>query len=176
MASVRDDGGMLRMPRWTTLAVIVAAGALLGACDKSTPEPTPTGPDPATAPVTAPTSGPAPGAGMLAGITVHRTGGIAGVDEELVVTPAGAWTYTNKKTGATEKGAFTADQGLAIAELASDPGLVQQFTQSGASGECADGFKYAIDVADKGYAFQDCGQLKPLVASLLKKLTDATPL
>jgi hypothetical protein len=165
---------MLRMSRWTTLAVIVAAGAALSACGGSSPEPTPS--PTGAAPVTAPTSGPAPGAGMLAGITVHRTGGIAGVDEELVVTPAGAWTYTNKKTGATEKGAFTADQGLAIAELASDPGLTQQLTQSTASSDCADGFTYAVDVADTDYAFSDCGQLKPLVASLLKKLTDATPL
>ncbi|MFC7482193.1 hypothetical protein ACFQX7_22230 [Luedemannella flava] len=117
-----------------------------------------------------------PGAGMLSGITVHRTGGIAGVDEKLVVTPAGSWTYTNGRTGKTETGNFTPDQALALTEIASDPGLPQAIADSAPKGVCNDGFNYAIEVAGRSHRLEDCGELKPLVGALLGKLTEATPL
>ena len=148
MAGLGDDGGMLRTFRLTTLAVVVATSALLGACGGQK-APTPTTPTTGAAATTAGSPAAVPGAGMLSGITVHRTGGIAGADETLVVAPAGTWTYVNKKTGATEKGAFTPEQGLGLAQIASDPGLTQQIADSASAGVCNDGFTYAIDVSGK---------------------------
>ncbi|WP_344088525.1 hypothetical protein [Luedemannella helvata] len=163
---------MLR--KWIPLAVVVAAGTLLSGCGGQKPT-APTSPD-ATSVVTQNATGAPPGAGMLSGITVHRTGGVAGVDETLAVTPAGAWTYRNAKTGATETGTFTPDQALALTEIASDPALPQQIADSAPKGACNDGFTYALEVSGKSYDVEDCGEVKPLVGALLAKLAEATPL
>ncbi len=160
---------MLR--KWIPLAALVAAGALLGGCGGQQPS-TPDATSGATQNVTAAP----PAAGMLSGITVHRTGGVAGVDEKLDVTPAGAWTYTNAKTGKTETGTFTPDQALALTGIMSDPALPQQIADSAPKGVCADGFKYLIEVSGKTYRVEDCGEVKPLVSALLAKLGEATPL
>jgi hypothetical protein len=166
LARTGHYGDMMRVSRWTltfSLAGLFAAGLLAGCGDNNTPgTPTPGQTTAAPAPV-----------GQT--VTVQRTGGIAGVSEMIVIGADGAWTFTDQKSGKTEKGQLTPAQLMQLAQLALDPRVGAE-AQASAAAVCNDAFQYAITAGDQSYRFEDCGQDKPALKALLTLITGSTPL
>jgi hypothetical protein len=109
-------------------------------------------------------------------VTITRTGGFAGVNQEIVVMSDGAWTYTDKRTGSSQQGQLTADQLDQLGRLVSDPEFTQARPASrGAS--CADTFIYTIAVGDLSINFDDCnGKDQPGIKAVIDFITTATPM
>src|SRR5215467_901448 len=94
-------------------------------------------------------------AAALPSITVVRTGGIAGVNDKLVIGPDGAWTATDKR-GTTRTGQLTADQIAAVRALATAPGLAGEAGHTAGPSNCADAFDYAVTVGPRQVGYVDC--------------------
>jgi hypothetical protein len=161
---------MEAMKRTLTLAFGAAlVAAVTAGC--ATPASTPASPSSSSSPAS-------PSGTAVAGLpslTITRTGGFAGVNQSLAITPGGAWTYTDKKSGATATGQFTPTQLTQFAQLALDPRIATELAQSPTS-VCADAFDYELTVGTVKAAFEDCTQSRPAVQSLLAFLTDTTAL
>jgi len=158
------------------LFTVVAAGVMLAGCA------TPGTPGSAGTAGTA-TSSATPGdttttpsnPGVPAGaVTVTRTGGIAGVHQTLAVSADGSWIYTDTKTGATQRGMFTADQRTAVVQLLSNPAMLAQLSQHSTAGVCNDGYVYTIAMGTEQFSFTDCGG-EGLPKQLIAALSAATP-
>lgn len=123
------------------------------------------------------TSGPTtpPGRAMDK-VTITRTGGFAGVNQELTVMPDGAWTFTDKRSGSSQQGQLTADQMAQIGRLVSDPNFAQARPPSrGAS--CADTFIYTIAVGELSINFDECdGKDQPGVKAVVDFISSVTPM
>lgn len=87
-------------------------------------------------------------------VSVHKTGGIAGVDETLTVDAKGAWTQTTR-TGTTS-GQLTDIQVKALQELASDPRLQTEARRSTPATNCADAFNYTVRIDSVEIQYVDC--------------------
>jgi hypothetical protein len=114
-------------------------------------------------------------AATLPGLSLTRTGGFAGVNQTLTVTANGSWTYTDKKTNATETGQFTPAQLGQLAQLAADPRLTSEALQS-SNRTCTDAFQYTITVGTMNATVQDCAEDRPAARALLGFLIDNTAL
>jgi hypothetical protein len=121
-----------------------------------------------------PTSSP-PGKAMDR-VTITRTGGFAGVNQELTVMPDGAWTYADKRSGSSQRGQLTAEQMAQLGRLVSDPNFAQARPPSrGAS--CADTFIYTIAVGDLSINFDECnGKDQPGAKAVIDFVSSATPM
>jgi hypothetical protein len=108
-------------------------------------------------------------------ITVTRTGGIAGVNEMVVIDASGNWTYTDQRQGKSQKGQFTAAQMAQLGQAALDPRLAQEVRDK-ATTVCSDAFQYDLTVAGQTYRFEDCGQARPAVQAVLAAIAEVTPL
>ncbi|MGH3648466.1 MAG: hypothetical protein ACRDTM_14980 [Micromonosporaceae bacterium] len=108
-------------------------------------------------------------------ITLSRTGGIAGVDQRVVVEPEGAWTYTGD--GKRKTGELTDQQVSKLQSLAMDERLPAEAKRQD-SGECADGFEYSLKAGDVSLTAVDCGGFdnRPVFSELVDLLVDATPM
>src|SRR4030088_379791 len=78
------------------------------------------------------------------GVTVTRTGGLAGVLQVLAVAADGSWTFTDRRAGTSQQGKLTTAQHQDLARLLTDPALAAESHRSPAPGSCADGFRYTI--------------------------------
>ncbi len=157
------------------MAVLALLGwALVTACQPVSGVPSPSG---------SATSGEAP-SGTTGGTTsapkvsIVRTGGIAGVRQQLTVAPDGSWVYTDRRTDKVERGRLTEAQRLQLARIAADPALAQEARRSDPPGPCADMFVYAMTIGDYSYGYAPCGvgTRRPLTEQVLNLLSDATPL
>lgn len=103
-----------------------------------------------------PTGGAAPAA---ATVTVTRSGGIAGVRDEVIVDPLGAWTATGK-SGTHKTGDLTAEQQAQLQALAADPKLAEEAKQARKPTKCRDAFNYTVAVTagqvQRQVAYTDC--------------------
>jgi hypothetical protein len=88
-------------------------------------------------------------------VTIHRTGGIAGVSDTLTIEASGAWTATDK-AGTQRHGQLTAAQIDSIRTLATDPRLADEATRSRPPTQCRDAFDYSIDAGSVHVAYTDC--------------------
>jgi hypothetical protein len=139
--------------------------------------PTPTaGPPTAGSPTSAPankvtTSASSAGTDIRQAVTVHRTGGLVGVDQTLVVTADGRWVF-GKQTGR-----LTADQQSTLQALLSSPKLAAE-ARLKPSGVCNDGFDYTLTTARVGLHYTDCGgpDRPPTAVAIVELLSGATPL
>jgi hypothetical protein len=153
-------------PLLTRLVVpfaMVLLAAPLSACAGGTATPgaaSPTGS--ATAPATT--------------VTLTRTGGLAGVNEQVTVEPDGSWTYVGRS--GKDSGRLGAADLATLVRLVTDPGLAG----AGASptpGSCADGFTYRLSAGDVSTGAVDCGTLAaqhPTLAQVVDLLVRATPM
>lgn len=131
----------------------------------------------ATDPPVPPGSEGTPAAGAFEGMVVTRTGGIAGVMQSLIITPEGAWTYADERSGGSENGQLTAAQRQQLVSMLSNPALAAEAARPSAEG-CADAFLYVLAVVQATYQYEQCGNpsQRPLTEQLLAFLTDATAL
>src|SRR3954464_9791138 len=97
--------GIATISALTACATGSTSGATSPVPSATSPVPSATTVPPTTPPPTTPGgsvgSGPV---GQLLSLTVTRSGGIAGAMDELVIGPDGSWTFTNRKTAATQRG------------------------------------------------------------------------
>src|SRR2546430_2134077 len=69
-----------------------------------------------------------PSSPSAAAVTLVRTGGFAGVHDQVVIAPDGTWVRTDR-TGAQRTGRLTDPQRDALSRLAADPRLVDESTR-----------------------------------------------
>jgi hypothetical protein len=109
----------------------------------------------------------------LGPVTVQRTGGIAGVQEEVTVQPDGSWGRTG--TGRTTRGRLPADRNETLTRMAGDPALRDEAARTPAPSACADAFQYTLRFADLRVTWTDCGASAPAAASRIARfLLDGT--
>lgn len=127
-----------------------------------------------------PNTSPSPGGGtsaLLSTVTITRTGGIAGVMQMVVIKPDGSWTYTDKKTGASQSGKLTQAQVASLTAMATDPALGAE-ARMGPLGVCNDSFVYTISIGEIQYRYDQCSgpTKRPATSKLVNAVVDATPL
>jgi hypothetical protein len=136
----------------------------LAACTAD-PAPGPS-PLPSTSPSLAPPTTVAPSPTVrAAGVTVERTGGFVGIDQNISVEPDGRWTYYRSRVGAgggtPVRGRLNDDQLADLQALLADPNLGREV---GESSDCADGFNYTLVTGPTKIQWADCGTGSPSVA------------
>jgi hypothetical protein len=100
-------------------------------------------------------SGITAGTDSLPAITVRRTGGLAGVDDQLVVDTDGAWVTTDK-AGGRRTGHLTAANVAAVRALATDPHLATEADRPTTATRCQDAFDYAVTIGAVRIRYADC--------------------
>jgi hypothetical protein len=134
---------------------------------------------PTTAPPAtgAPTSAVPPPTARAAGVTVERTGGFVGIDQNITVDPDGRWTYYRNRVGAgggtPVRGRLNDTQLADLRTLLADPKLGREV---GESSECADGFVYTLVTGATKVQWADCGTGSPPTAmQVVELLSESTP-
>ena len=181
--------------RYPRIGALIALLLLATACTQDNPRVSqvpPTGPEITGAPGSTaspgtpgnptdepvpPGTGGTPAADAFEGMVVARTGGIAGLMQSLIITPDGAWTFADERSGASEQGQLTAAQRQQLISLVTNPALAVEAAKPGAEG-CADAFLYVFALVQATYQYEQCGDpsQRPLTEQVLKLLTDATAL
>ncbi|HZM76107.1 MAG TPA: hypothetical protein VFC19_10290 [Candidatus Limnocylindrales bacterium] len=151
--------------RTATLILLLVAG-----CTTPAAEPTPS--DSPAAPAT--TAAPQSPATVNLTITIRKTGGIAGVNDTLVVDAKGNWTRTTKS--GTKTGQLTPEQLAQAAKLATDPRLIAEAQTPQPSTNCADAFVYAVSIGTATVTYSDCGSgsSPPATTALVRYLDQVT--
>jgi hypothetical protein len=104
-------------------------------------------------------------------IKYEITGGLAGIQERLVIQPAGDATIVSRQTPDGQSGtrfSLSASAGAALRKTVGDAHLDTLPKASGPTG-CADCFEYSITYGDMTYAADDssiAGRAKPVIAAL----------
>ena len=93
--------------------------------------------------------------GSTATVSVTRSGGFAGVGDRVEIAADGTWTATDRD-GARRTGQLSGRQRTELAELARDPGLAAEATQTRPPTRCADAFTYEVTVGGTRVSFVDC--------------------
>jgi hypothetical protein len=177
------------------LPIALAALALAG-CDAATPSGSPTpggspaaassiGPAPSpssAAPSSAAPASPSPGRtspGLrIEGVTLVRSGGIAGLADTIEVRPDGRW-WRGDRRGATKRtGKLNAAQAAQLQKLVMDPRLLAEADQARpGTTNCRDAFSYLLVARHQLIRYTQCpGEGKPpevtmQIAALLLDVT-----
>ncbi len=101
-------------------------------------------------------------------VTVQRTGGIAGVQDEVTVQPDGSWGRAGR--GPATRGRLPADRDATLTRMAADPALRAEAARTPTDSGCADAFAYKVSVGDVRVGWTDCGTTPPPVASGIARL------
>ncbi len=88
-------------------------------------------------------------------VSLVRTGGLAGVHDQVTIGADGSWTVTDR-TGARRTGRLTEQQSGALRALASDPRLVRESARVQGPSKCADVYDYVLTVNSTKISFIDC--------------------
>jgi hypothetical protein len=134
---------------------------------------------PKTATGGVPPGGPAPGGAPLGGgITVTKSGGIAGVRQVLTIAPDGSWVFTDQKGGKKQNGRLTGSQLQQLAQMVADPALIAELRVPARTGVCNDAFMYAIAFRELTYRFEQCGgpTNHPRTDAVLNLILASTPM
>jgi hypothetical protein len=111
------------------------------------------------------------------GVTISRTGGIAGVQQTIAIATDGSWTYTDRRSGATQQGKLTTAQRENITRLATVPAITAESRAKASTARCSDGFTYTIGVGEMSTRYEQCGATRrPATDQLLAAVLEATPL
>jgi hypothetical protein len=111
------------------------------------------------------------------GVTITRTGGLAGVMQVIAVAADGSWTYTDRRAGTSQQGKLTTAQRQDLARLAIDPALAAEARRSAPPDPCADGFVYTITLGEASTRYEQCGAgNRPVTDQLLALVLGATPM
>jgi len=145
-----------RLPALLLLLVTMIGGAAGCARHSSDPPSSPSSPSSPAGDVT---------------VVVHRTGGIAGMDDTVTVKPDGSWTATSRRGASTRMGQLTDAQRDQLRTLAADPRLGQEAGSTPGKTKCADAFNYTVTVGAHLVAYTDCPtDQTPPAASAVAKL------
>jgi hypothetical protein len=109
-------------------------------------------------------------------VSLVRTGGFAGVHDEVTIGADGSWTVTDR-TGTSRTGHLTDQQRDALRRLAADPRLAQESTRIQGPSRCADVYNYVLTVNGRRISFIDCptDDNRPLASiALIELATRAT--
>lgn len=114
---------------------------------------------------------------MAAGVAVSlvRSGGFAGLRDEIAVDPDGAWRSTGESKG-RRAGRLTEAQRADLARLAAYPRLRDESARSPGSSRCSDAYTYALTVGTVRVSFVDCSAdtgTPPAAAALVAFVTRA---
>lgn len=133
---------------------------LLTGCGSPAVPPTAT---PPTATQPAPTPAASPSPSIVDGpITVHRMGGIAGVDDTLTVSADGRWSH------GARSGKLADEQAAQVRELRNDPRLEAESKRQAGQTRCRDAFTFEVTVGDRiRVHYVDCpGDPDPPLAAM----------
>ena len=103
----------------------------------------------------------------VAPVTVQRTGGIAGVKDEVTVQPDGSWGRTG--TASPSRGRLPADRNETLTRMAADPALQDEAARTPSDSGCADAFEYVLSVGAIRVTWTDCGTSPPPAASSIAR-------
>jgi hypothetical protein len=101
-------------------------------------------------------------------VTLHRAGGIAGVDDRLRVTPAGAVTVRHRAGSPVR---FTLRRAQLRALRRDLAGFRRRRSRYGPSRPVQDAFVYVITAGDHTVTIRDDPRLPPRLHALLGRLT-----
>lgn len=139
------------------------------------PPATTTPPATATPPTTPSTATPRP---VLTpeGVTLVKTGGIAGITETIVVKSDGTWSRKADRGGPATTGKLTAAQMAALQRLVADPRLEAEASPTTTGpGRCSDAFVYVLTAGSRRIHYTACGQgARPEVTMAIVALLQST--
>ncbi|SBT43368.1 hypothetical protein GA0070611_2296 [Micromonospora auratinigra] len=106
-------------------------------------------------------------------VSVRRTGGLAGVTQEITVDSDGRWRVRGPGTTAEQTGRLGAAQLTRLHLLLGDPSFGSAFYP----GSCRDGFHYSLSSGARRVEWDDCGRPNPaeVAREIVALLVDATP-
>lgn len=137
------------LPRVAGLATAAVLFVSLSGCARN--EPAVETPPQATPSVSAPTSA------ADQTVVIERTGGIAGVQDTITVTPDGHWTRGGKR-GSPGTGQLTDEQRSQLQTLANSPKLHDEANRKASTAfVCSDAFNYTVTVGTVKVSYEDCG-------------------
>jgi hypothetical protein len=84
-----------------------------------------------------------------------RSGGLAGIRDEITVDPSGAWTATDR-AGNRRTGQLTDAQRSTLQGLAADPRLREEAGRAPGTTHCADVYTYALIINAMRISYIDC--------------------
>ncbi|WP_167667139.1 hypothetical protein [Micromonospora narathiwatensis] len=143
---------------------------------------TPTSGTPTEGPTSAPTTesptaagtGPAGRPGV--DVVLTKSGGFAGLDDTVTVTPDGRWTKVDR-AGATRTGQLDAGDLDRLRQLTADRRLLAEATATAPVSTCADAFTYQLTVGAVTTSYVDCSSDRTppaATAAVVELLTQAT--
>lgn len=132
---------------------------------------------PGESPTSAPPRGRATDPATASRITLVKSGGFAGVHEQVVVETDGRWTYSTRD-GKQQSGRLTGNQAAELRKLSGSTALADESRRKPGGPKCADAFNYALTVGDTVIRREHCGGSppSPTFNAIVKLLADATPL
>ncbi|MFJ8581965.1 hypothetical protein [Micromonospora sp. NPDC093277] len=108
---------------------------------------------PTTEPATAGGTEPAGRAGV--DVVLTRSGGFAGLDDTVTVTPDGRWTKVDR-AGATRTGQLAPGDLDRLRQLTADRRLLAEATATATASTCSDAFTYQLTVGAVTTSYVDC--------------------
>lgn len=104
-------------------------------------------------------------------VSLTRTGGLAGVNDGVVIEADGTWSATDR-TGANRTGRLSDEQRASLARLANDPGFAAESAQTRGPTRCADAYTYDLTVRSVRVSFVDCptDADRPRIAAQISQL------
>jgi hypothetical protein len=88
-------------------------------------------------------------------VRVHKTGGLAGVDDTLSVDPQGVWMRT-ARNASPRSGRLSAEQSARLRALSADPRLTAEAQRAATPTNCRDAFHYTVAVGLLTITYSDC--------------------
>jgi len=107
-------------------------------------------------------------------VSVQRTGGIAGIRDEVTIGPDGAWRATDR-AGAVKTGQLTEEQRATLTRLAGDRRLATESKRVQGPTKCADTYNYVVNVNTMRISYIDCPtdtDLPEATSAIVKFVTD----
>ncbi len=89
-------------------------------------------------------------------VTVEKTGGFAGVTEKITIDESGKWTKGQAS------GRLTVEKSQQLQELAANPKLAAEATQTRPQTQCRDAFEYSVTAGKTTVRYVDCSTDGPL--------------
>jgi len=188
---VEPDGPAVRPIGMRSTPVAAAVLAVLltplaGCAQAGGTSATPTSGAPTEGPTSAPTSAPTTESPTAAGtepagrpgvdVVLTRSGGFAGLDDTVTVTPDGRWTKVDR-AGATRTGQLDAGDLDRLRQLTADRRLLAEATATAPVSTCADAFTYQLTVGAVTTSYVDCSSDRTppaATAAVVDLLTQAT--
>lgn len=88
-------------------------------------------------------------------VSLVRTGGFAGVTDQVTVAADGTWSATDR-TGGRRTGRLSEQQRAELDRLAGDPALAREAGRVPSPSNCADTYSYQLTVGGVRVDFVDC--------------------